>query len=200
MDNLILNGTEIRVDEHGRYCITDLWRASGSISAKQVAEFLRLDSTERIIEIAKYTYDFEPCVRLPGRYGGTWVVREIFLKYVMYISPRSEFAALSEMSIEDKIEDINLAIERSKADRLETIATKLESGALSSIEQLLGIKLERQFKVDIYRIDGYHKESNTAYEIDEPQHFVNGELRKECVARQKYIEKKLKCKFVRIKV
>jgi very-short-patch-repair endonuclease len=164
-------------------------------------KFFKLESAQRIIEIASSVYGFEVMVKTRGRYnGGTWVVKELLLKYVMFISPRSEFAALSEMPIEDKINDINLAIEASKADRLEAIATKLESGALSSIEQLLNIKLERQFKVDMYRIDGYHKESNTAYEIDEPQHFVNGELREECKERQAYIESKLKCKFVRIKV
>lgn len=76
----------------------------------------------------------------------------------------------------------------------------VEHGALSAIEQLLNIKLERQYKVDTYRIDGYCVETNTAYEIDEPQHFVDGELKQECKDRQAYIEEKLGCSFVRIKV
>ncbi len=76
----------------------------------------------------------------------------------------------------------------------------MEYSALCAVEQLLNIKLERQYKVDDYRVDGYHKESNTAYEVDEPQHFVNGELKQECKDRQAYIESKLMCKFVRIKV
>lgn len=75
-----------------------------------------------------------------------------------------------------------------------------EEAALATIEQLLGITLDRQKSVGNYRLDGYHAESNTAYEIDEGQHFIGGELRKECRERQAYIEKELGCKFVRIKV
>ncbi len=75
-----------------------------------------------------------------------------------------------------------------------------EHGALCAIEQLLNITLIRQYPIGNHRIDGYHEESNTAYEIDEPQHFVNGELKQECKDRQAYIESKLGCKFVRIKV
>lgn len=75
-----------------------------------------------------------------------------------------------------------------------------ENGAICAIEQLLNITLIRQYPVGSYRIDGYHEESNTAYEIDEPQHFTNGELKQECKDRQAYIESRLGCKFVRIKV
>lgn len=75
-----------------------------------------------------------------------------------------------------------------------------ESGALSAIEQLLNITLERQYSVGKFRLDGYHKESNTVYEIDEEGHFKGGKLRQECIDRQRYIESKLNCKFIRIKV
>lgn len=77
----------------------------------------------------------------------------------------------------------------------------LESCALSTIEQVLNITLIKQYRVLNYSIDGYHEESNTAYEIDEEYHYdSNGNLKRECVARQKEIEKELGCKFVRIKV
>ena len=45
-----------------------------------------------------------------------------------------------------------------------------EEAALKTIEQLLGITLIRQYKVCQYRIDGYCVETNTAYEIDKPDH------------------------------
>ncbi len=75
-----------------------------------------------------------------------------------------------------------------------------ESIALSTIEQAMKIKIERQYRVGKYIVDGYHKGSNTAYEIDEAQHFANGELKRECIERQAYIERELGCKFIRIKV
>lgn len=75
-----------------------------------------------------------------------------------------------------------------------------EKVALDTIEQVLGVTLIRQYAVAGFRLDGYHKETNTAYEVDEEQHFINGKLKASCVRRQKIIERELKCKFVRIKV
>lgn len=75
-----------------------------------------------------------------------------------------------------------------------------ERAAILAIEQALNIKLIRQFKVCQFFVDAYHKESNTVYEIDGHEHFVNGRLKAKCVKRQKYIENQIGCTFVRIKV
>ena len=72
-----------------------------------------------------------------------------------------------------------------------------EESSLKTIEQLLGISLIRQYKCLNYRIDGYHPETNTAYEIDEPEHKSK---EKQDAERQSRIEAVLGCKFVRIKL
>ena len=72
-----------------------------------------------------------------------------------------------------------------------------EEASLKTIEQLLGISLIRQYKCLNYRIDGYHPETNTAYEIDEPEHKGR---EKQDAERQSKIEAVLGCKFVRIKL
>lgn len=72
-----------------------------------------------------------------------------------------------------------------------------EEASLKTIEQLLGISLIRQYKCLNYRIDGYHPETNTAYEIDEPEHKYK---EKQDAERQSRIEAVLGCKFVRIKL
>lgn len=78
--------------------------------------------------------------------------------------------------------------------------------ALTTIEQVKGIKLKRQYHITTpcggksFFIDGYDPVENVAYEIDEEYHYVQGTLRPECVERQSEIEKVLGCKFVRIKV
>ena len=72
-----------------------------------------------------------------------------------------------------------------------------EESSLKTIEQLLGISLIRQYKCLDYRIDGYHPETNTAYEIDEPEHKYK---EKQDAERQSRIEAVLGCKFVRIKL
>lgn len=72
-----------------------------------------------------------------------------------------------------------------------------EKVALDTIEQLLNIKLKRQYPILGYRIDGYDPVNNVAYEIDEPEHKYKIT---QDIERQKQIEKELGCKFVRIKV
>ncbi|UYE95259.1 hypothetical protein [Escherichia phage vB_ESM-pEJ01] len=72
-----------------------------------------------------------------------------------------------------------------------------EKIALDTIEQLLNIKLKRQYPILGYRIDGYDPVNNVAYEIDEPEHKYKIT---QDIERQKQIEKELGCKFVRIKV
>ncbi len=75
-----------------------------------------------------------------------------------------------------------------------------EKAALDTIEQLLHVKLIRQYFVcDKYRIDGYDPVNNIAYEVDEEQHFTS----RHQVAdrkREEEIRSELGCEFVRIKV
>lgn len=70
-----------------------------------------------------------------------------------------------------------------------------EEASLKTIEQLLGVKLIRQYKVMNYRLDGYDPDTNTAYEVDEPAHRSKT---KQDNIRQSKIENVLGCKFVRI--
>jgi len=62
-----------------------------------------------------------------------------------------------------------------------------------------GYEVMPQFKVLGYRLDWYIPELKLAIEFDEPQHFVGGRLKDECIDRQKEIEKLLGCKFLRFK-
>ena len=72
-----------------------------------------------------------------------------------------------------------------------------ERDCLATIEQVLNIKLLRQFAVGNYRIDGYDPITKTAYEIDEDHHLRlnNSQADDE---RQTYIQTHLGCKFVRV--
>lgn len=72
-----------------------------------------------------------------------------------------------------------------------------EGIALTTIEQILGVTLERQHYVGGYRIDGYDSINNVAYEIDEDHHSTKMD---EDVVRQLHIQEALGCTFVRISV
>lgn len=73
----------------------------------------------------------------------------------------------------------------------------LEETALSTIEQILGVNLVRQFSVGNYRIDGYDVINKIAYEVDEQYH---KNRKPKDLNRQREIEEILGCTFVRIAV
>ena len=67
-----------------------------------------------------------------------------------------------------------------------------ENAALNAIEQVLDIKLERQFCCGKYRIDGYDPVSKVAYEIHEVSHKWTVEYDKK---REEEIKSILGCEF-----
>lgn len=89
MDSLILNGTEIRSDEFGRYCLTDIYRASNLPAHKRPVKFEATPSFKGIQEVLKVrTRTFAPYEKTRGRYnGGTWACKEMLIAYAMWVSP-----------------------------------------------------------------------------------------------------------------
>jgi len=68
-----------------------------------------------------------------------------------------------------------------------------EKKILDNLERELNIKIIRQYKVEGYFVDGYCEGLNIVFEVDEIP-----KIREKDVERQKIIENKLGCKFVRI--
>lgn len=75
---------------------------------------------------------------------------------------------------------------------------KNETYILDQIEREFDIELERQYKVLSYFLDGYDKENNIAYEVDEARHFTEKGIERD-KRREKEIVTELNCEFVRIK-
>lgn len=73
-----------------------------------------------------------------------------------------------------------------------------EEFILDKIEEEKGIKLVRQYQVGRKFIDGFHIETNTAYEVDEPGHF-HPYMQIRDYFRQEHIQKQTGCVFIRIK-
>jgi len=68
-----------------------------------------------------------------------------------------------------------------------------EKKILDKLELELGYKIVRQYKIEGYFIDGYIPELNIAIEVDE----IPKDKERD-IERQKIIENKLGCKFIRI--
>lgn len=165
-----MDNTALKI-ETGLISTLDLVNEFG-LSMRRHSDILR--SIERICVSGQYTYE-ERSIRFEdsrGRLGKP-------IKY--YLIPKELKETL--------ITRFNGGLRLAYAAR--------EKVALDTIEQLMNVKLQRQYKVLNYRIDGYDPVNNIAYEIDEPEH---EHKKTQDEIRQRRIENELGCKFVRIKV
>lgn len=83
---LELAGQAIRQDAQGRYSLNDLHRAAGGIKRQGPSYWLANAQTKELI--AELATTGIPVVTLEGRFGGTYVAKELVYAYAMWISPR----------------------------------------------------------------------------------------------------------------
>lgn len=93
---LTIISTAIKQDAEGRFCLNDCHRASGGEKAKQPANFMRLDTTQALIQEIAENYhssdmrsgEFQPVSTITGGNSpGTYACRELVYAYAMWISP-----------------------------------------------------------------------------------------------------------------
>ena len=91
MNNVIsIVNTTVRMDEDGRYCLNDIHKAAGGASKDQPSLFLQLDATAALageISNSRDSLNKTPISSKVGRYGGTYVCKELVYAYAMWISP-----------------------------------------------------------------------------------------------------------------
>lgn len=71
---------------------------------------------------------------------------------------------------------------------------KYEKEILDEFEKIIGFKIERQYTLCGYFIDGYIPELNIVFEVDERPKILKKDIRRENI-----IIKELKCLFIRIR-
>jgi len=160
------------------------WRKNLSIAQKKRTDHFISEETKRKIGIAN-----------KGKKRSLETIEKIRINSLKQIHlPASE---------ETKRKMREATIKRVEKQRLDgdplfpTIGNN-EKIILDTIEKSEGIEILRQYKVIGYFLDGYCKKNNTAFEVDERFHFINGVLRESDVKRQKNVEDELGCQFRRI--
>ncbi len=98
-------------------------------------------------------------------------------------------------SLDNLVNILGVKFKSSLTD-LNTRIGKNEKDILDNIELEKNVIIDRQYSVHKYFVDGYDKENNVVYEIDEEHHKTQ---RIQDFIRQEQIEKKLGCTFIRIK-
>ena len=88
MTAIVIDNITIRQDEEGRFCLNDLHRAAGGDPNHQPAFFLRRAETAQLItKLNSANSQIKSVTSECGRYGGTFVCKELVYKYAMWISP-----------------------------------------------------------------------------------------------------------------
>lgn len=95
MNSLTIAHTIIHQDEHGRYSLNDLHKASGELPKNKPSEWVRNKQTqalidELILEQGKAGIPALPIESIRGgeyEFRGTFVVKELVYAYAMWISP-----------------------------------------------------------------------------------------------------------------
>ena len=114
---LVIADITIKTDEEGRYSLNDLHKASGVEERHAPWRFLRLDSTVALIAELQTTTSggLEPVTAKAGRYGGTYVVRELVYAYAMWISPKFHLEVIRAY---DRLATNGVAVHRNAAEDL----------------------------------------------------------------------------------
>ena len=90
MPAITIGNINIHQDADGRYSLNDLHKAaiSGGVTKDiRPNEWLSLQQTEELAKVLiTENPALEPISSKPGRYGGTYVVRELVYAYAMWIS------------------------------------------------------------------------------------------------------------------
>ncbi|HCN8667896.1 TPA: KilA-N domain-containing protein, partial [Escherichia coli] len=88
-NSIIISDVKIHMDLEGRYSLNDLHVASGKEEKHQPAFFMRRNETIELINEIFNSADMQnknPVISKKGRYGGTYVCKELVYSYAMWIS------------------------------------------------------------------------------------------------------------------
>lgn len=87
-NQIIISDITIHKDSQGRYSLNDLHQASGGEEKDKPANWLRLEKTVELIDeiLNAQIRAFKPVDSRKGRYGGTYVCKELVYSYAMWIS------------------------------------------------------------------------------------------------------------------
>lgn len=91
---LVIANTDIHQDAYGRFSLNDLHAAAveagHDYKTCQVEHFMRNDKTQELADEIRKNGELkiDPVASKAGRYGGTYVAKELVYAYAMWISPK----------------------------------------------------------------------------------------------------------------
>ena len=84
---LSVAGISIRQDAEGRFCLNDLHKAAGGLLKDQPSNWLNTQKAQDLVDEV-LTHGLSGVKTSEGRYGGTYVCKELVYAYAMWISAK----------------------------------------------------------------------------------------------------------------
>jgi len=103
-DPIIISSANIKINSDGLYCINDLHKASGGEAKHGPTHWLALENTKGMTDLA-LTKGIPVIKKSSGRYGGTYVCKQLVYSYAMWISPEFSFEVIEFFDRNKKVEN-----------------------------------------------------------------------------------------------
>lgn len=199
LNNLVYQNNQI--NQRGEMLsLTDMWRAAGSDPSKRPADWARLPATNEFVAHIKDTLkitDNEIISTIRGNCAGTWGHWKVSLEYCRYLMLSDLYNDIvNNYSNSNEVLKEFCVIHKRSEIFFKDMVVDLIKNTVSICD--LGLSLIHQFNIGVYFIDFYIPEINLAIEYDEDHHTYHRNKEND-IERQKFIEKVLKCKFVRVR-
>lgn len=89
MDNAIsIKNIEIKMTDDGMFCLNDLHKASGGETRHEPSNWTRTDQFAELADELFNSAKVRSWRKSAGRYGGTFVCKELVYAYAMWVSPK----------------------------------------------------------------------------------------------------------------
>jgi phage antirepressor YoqD-like protein len=83
---VVIGDITIQQDDEGRYCLNDFHKAAGGERKDDTREWLATKGAQELIQRVEAQLTGKSVIKTPGRYGGTFAVKELVYAYAMWIS------------------------------------------------------------------------------------------------------------------
>jgi hypothetical protein len=129
-ETIMISSANIKVNQDGLYCINDLHKASGGEVRHKPTDWLRTrQATELSEEILK---SGNPSIKKnAGRYGGTYVCRQLVYAYAMWVSPKFNLEVINFFDRNKKVETDLQSLVNNVHILGESLSTQLDTTSLT---------------------------------------------------------------------
>ncbi|WP_303229334.1 KilA-N domain-containing protein [Comamonas kerstersii] len=107
MTAIVIDSIAIRQDSEGRFCLNDLHKAAGGERRHEPNLWLTNQTTRELIQELTTPNTGIPVIEsLRGRYGGTYVCKELVYAYAMWISPQFHLKVIRAIPDREKVKTL----------------------------------------------------------------------------------------------